>query len=277
MKTVLFACVHNAGRSQMAAAWFHALSDPAQVRCISAGTEPGSRVYPEVVEAMREVGIDLAAQAPKLLTEELAREATLLVTMGCGEACPVVPGLRRLDWPLEDPKGKPIERVREIRNEVRDHVVRLITERGWARAVDVQPLGNAELPAVRALLEQHHLPTQGVGQDGSFYVARVNGRVIGAIGVEHYGDAGLLRSLVVEAAQQKTGVASALVQRAVAHGARAGLAALYLLTTTAAGFFEKHGFARCMRTEAPPGIRDSWEFRTGCPDSAICMRRLLGK
>ena len=133
MKTVLFACIHNAGRSQMAAAWFNALSDPAKARAVSAGTEPGTRVHPEVLNAMREVGIDLAAQRPKFLSDELARSASLLVTMGCGELCPLVPGLRRADWPLEDPKGKPMERVREIRNEVKDRVEKLLAEEGWAR------------------------------------------------------------------------------------------------------------------------------------------------
>lgn len=134
MKTVLFACVHNAGRSQMASGWFNALSDPAKARAVSAGTEPGTRVHPEVLDAMREAGIELSAQKPKLLSDELAQSATLLVTMGCGEACPVVPGLRRADWPLEDPKGKPIERVREIRNEVKERVEKLLAEEGWARS-----------------------------------------------------------------------------------------------------------------------------------------------
>jgi arsenate reductase len=130
MKTYLFACVHNAGRSQMAAAWLTALADPTRARAISAGTEPGPRVHPEVLAAMQEVGVDLSAVAPRKLTDELAREASLLVTMGCGEACPVVPGLRREDWPLEDPKGKPIARVREIRDEVRSRVVDLIAREG---------------------------------------------------------------------------------------------------------------------------------------------------
>jgi arsenate reductase (thioredoxin) len=130
MKTYLFACVHNAGRSQMAAAWLARLADPAKARAISAGTEPGTRVHPEVLEAMNEVGIDLSAALPRKLTDELAGEASLLVTMGCGEACPVVPGLRREDWPLEDPKGKPRERVREIRDEVRRRIEDLIDRDG---------------------------------------------------------------------------------------------------------------------------------------------------
>ena len=134
MKTVLFACVHNAGRSQMAAAWFKKLADPSQATAISAGTEPGVRVHPEVVEVMKEVDIDLSQEKPQFLSDDLARGAFLLVTMGCGEACPFVPGLLRDDWPLEDPKGKPAARVREIRDEVRGHVERLLRERGWARA-----------------------------------------------------------------------------------------------------------------------------------------------
>jgi arsenate reductase (thioredoxin) len=129
----VFACVHNAGRSQMAAAFFNHLADPERAIALSAGTQPGTRVHPEVVEVMREVGIDLAAAQPRLLTADLARDAALLVTMGCGDACPYVPGLRVEDWPLEDPKGQPIPRVRAIRDEVRRRVERLLAAHGWAR------------------------------------------------------------------------------------------------------------------------------------------------
>ena len=131
MKTVLFACIHNAGRSQMAAAWFNTLADHSKARAISAGTEPGTRVHPEVLTAMREVGIELEGVAPQKLTDELAAQATILITMGCGEACPVVPGLRRMDWPLEDPKGKPVERVREIRDDVKSRVAGLLEAEHW--------------------------------------------------------------------------------------------------------------------------------------------------
>jgi arsenate reductase len=130
MKIYVFACVHNAGRSQMAAAWLNRLADPQKARAVSAGTQPGTRVHPEVLAAMKGVDIDLSDAVPRKLTDELARGATMLVTMGCGEACPVVPGLRRDDWPLEDPKGKPLERVREIRDEVRARVEDLIRREG---------------------------------------------------------------------------------------------------------------------------------------------------
>jgi arsenate reductase (thioredoxin) len=133
MTTVLFACVHNAGRSQMAAAWFNRLADPARARAISAGTRPGARVHPEVAAAMREVGIELADATPTLLTAELARSATMLITMGCGDECPVVPGTTREDWPLEDPRSKSIETVRAIRDDIRERVRGLIERDGWGR------------------------------------------------------------------------------------------------------------------------------------------------
>lgn len=133
MKTVLFACVHNAGRSQMAAAFFNRLADPSRARAISAGTHPAERVHPEVVEIMKEAGIDLSHAKPQKLTLELAQKAHLLVTMGCGDECPFVPDLEIRDWPLEDPRGKSKDRVRAIRDEVRDRVKELVQAKGWAK------------------------------------------------------------------------------------------------------------------------------------------------
>jgi len=132
MTIVLFACVHNAGRSQMAAAWFNELADPARARAVSAGTDPGSRVHPEVIAAMNEAGFDLSGAPTTKLTPELAAGASMLITMGCGDQCPVVPGVKRDDWPLDDPKGKPIEAVRAIRNEIRARVQELVERQGWA-------------------------------------------------------------------------------------------------------------------------------------------------
>jgi arsenate reductase len=131
MTTVLFACVHNAGRSQMAAALFNLLANPAQARAISAGTVPGDRVHPEVVAAMQELGVDLTGATPARLTPQLAQRAQLLVTMGCGDECPFVPGAERDDWPLADPKGKSLDDVRAIREQVRVKVEELIDSRGW--------------------------------------------------------------------------------------------------------------------------------------------------
>ncbi len=133
MKTYLFACVQNAGRSQMAAAFFNALADPARARAVSAGTAPVERVHPEVVVAMREASIDLSATKPQKLSDDLARTARVLVTMGCGDACPVVPGTRIEDWPLDDPKGQPLDVVRRIRDDIRARVLDLVVREAVAR------------------------------------------------------------------------------------------------------------------------------------------------
>jgi len=133
MERVIFACVRNAGRSQMAAAFLAEMADPTQVEAVSAGTHPGDRVDPVVVEVMRDVGIDLRGKRPQRLTPELARDGSLLVTMGCGDDCPYVPGLQRDDWPLRDPKDQPVSEVRAIRDEIRDRVAALIDARGWRR------------------------------------------------------------------------------------------------------------------------------------------------
>jgi arsenate reductase len=130
MKTFIFACIHNAGRSQMSAAFFSELADSRLARAVSAATQPADKVHPMVVEVMREAGIELAKARPQKLTEELTQGADVLVTMGCGDQCPYVPGLRRLDWTLTDPQGLPIEEVRLIRDEIRLRVCHLIEAEG---------------------------------------------------------------------------------------------------------------------------------------------------
>ena len=126
MRKFIFACIHNAGRSQMSAALFNQYVDRSKARAISAGTQPAQHVHPVVVDAMRELGIDLSAAKPQKLTSELAQGADMLITMGCGDECPYVPGLRRDDWPLPDPKGQGIEVVRQTRDEIRERVVALL-------------------------------------------------------------------------------------------------------------------------------------------------------
>jgi arsenate reductase (thioredoxin) len=130
MKTFLFACVHNAGRSQMAAAWFNRLADVSRARGVSAGTQPAGRVHPEVITVMREVGIDLTDAMPQKLTDDLAHQAQVLITMGCGDECPYVPGARTVDWPIPDPSGQTLEVVRAIRDNVRVRVEALLAREG---------------------------------------------------------------------------------------------------------------------------------------------------
>lgn len=129
MKTVIFACVHSAGRSQMAAAFFRKYADSLLFTATAAGTEPATQVHPEVVTVMQEIGIDLSKAKPILLTQKLAEQASLLVTMGCGEKCPVVPGLKIIEWSLPDPKGQGLENIRVIRNEIKELILQLINSK----------------------------------------------------------------------------------------------------------------------------------------------------
>jgi len=129
--TVLFACVHNAGRSQIAAALFNQLADPAKARAISAGTQPAPQLHPEVVAIMRDRHIDLSSARPQKLTPELAATAQWLITMGCGDECPVVPGTRRDDWPILDPRGQSRDVVQHILDEIETRIRRLILDQRW--------------------------------------------------------------------------------------------------------------------------------------------------
>jgi protein-tyrosine-phosphatase len=127
MATALFVCLHNAGRSQMSQALFERAAH-GRHNALSAGTTPADRVHPEVLEAMAEIGLDLSGRTPRLLTTELAEQADLVVTMGCGDACPVIPGKRYVDWDLPDPKGRPLDEVRATRDDIARRVNSLVSE-----------------------------------------------------------------------------------------------------------------------------------------------------
>jgi protein-tyrosine-phosphatase len=127
MSTVLFVCLHNAGRSQMSQALFEQAANGRHT-ALSAGTTPGERVHPEVVDVMRELGMDLTDRRPRLLTPELAQQADIVITMGCGDQCPYIPGKRYIEWDLPDPKGRPIDEVRATRDEIDSRVTALLAE-----------------------------------------------------------------------------------------------------------------------------------------------------
>lgn len=131
MRIVIFACIQNAGRSQMAAAFFNQIVNPTKALGISAGTRPADHVHPEVITVMREVGLDLSGAVPQKLTARLSADAEWLITMGCGEDCPVVLGVKRDDWNLSDPHGKDLESIRAIRNLIRAKVETFATDQGW--------------------------------------------------------------------------------------------------------------------------------------------------
>jgi protein-tyrosine-phosphatase len=133
MATALFVCLHNAGRSQMSAALFERAAE-GRHRALSAGTTPAERVHPEVVEVMRDLGVELSGRVPQQLTRELAEEADVVVTMGCGDECPYIPGKRYVDWDLEDPKGRPLDEVRATRDEIARRVDALVADLDGAAA-----------------------------------------------------------------------------------------------------------------------------------------------
>ncbi|MFL5860232.1 MAG: low molecular weight phosphatase family protein [Solirubrobacteraceae bacterium] len=127
MRTVLFVCLHNAGRSQMSQALFEQAAEGRHT-ALSAGTTPAERVHPEVADVMRELGINVADRRPQLLTRDLGEQADIIVTMGCGDQCPYVPGKRYLDWDLPDPKGRPVHEIRATRDDIASRVRRLVAE-----------------------------------------------------------------------------------------------------------------------------------------------------
>ena len=150
---VLFACTHNAARSQIANAFFNQLADPVKAQSIAAGLEPAERVQDEVIEVMREVGIELAAVRPIELTGRMLTELDFLVTLGCAERCPTIPLSRRQDWRPGDPKGQSLDAVRAIRDVIRRLVVDLIEDKGWGRVDLVRPSGTDNVIPIRATRE----------------------------------------------------------------------------------------------------------------------------
>jgi arsenate reductase (thioredoxin) len=169
--TVLFVCVHNAGRSQMAAGWLdHAANGRIQVR--SAGSEPADQINPVAVEAMREVGIDITAQQPKILTIDAVESADVVITMGCGDTCPIFPGKRYQDWDLTDPAGQPIEVVRQIRDQIKAHVQTLVTDLLGLRSPSARSVlmpGASDQTRQVKVLNANWTPGSN-GEDGTFEI-----------------------------------------------------------------------------------------------------------
>jgi arsenate reductase len=271
MDKVIFACVHSAGRSQMAAAFFNHLADLSRVRAISAGTEPAARVHPEVVAAMREVGIDLEGARPQRLTPDLARDARWLVTMGCGEECPIVPGVQREDWALQDPKGQSLDAVRAIREDVRARVEAFALRAGYASPL-IESGSRDTLPEVRAFLAANALPDAGLADHvAELLIARQDGRLVGTAALEIHGGDALLRSVAVDPSLRGTGLGQRLARAALDRAKDRGVMRVFLLTETATTFFPRFGFTTIDRSAVPASIRATVEFSSACPASAQVM------
>lgn len=237
----------------------------------SAGSAP-SRVNPLAIAAMREVGIDLGAHRSKSVDEIDPATVDVVITLCAEEVCPVwVGGVRRRHWPIPDPAGGDLAAFRAARDMIRWMLL------GYAAAtspVPIEPARAEDLDQVRGLLAACELPDGGIGDQfpSAYAVARREGRIVGVAGLEVHGDAGVLRSVAVAPGERGTGLGLALTAERLVAGRRAGLAAAYLLTTTAADYYDRFGFARIARDGVPPAVAASTEFATNmCPSTATCM------
>lgn len=281
IKGILFLCVANSARSQMAEGLARMMFGD-RVPVMSAGSEP-STVNPYAIEVMRELGVDLTTHHSKSVQIIDPSTIDTVVTLCAEEVCPVFLGkARRLHWPVTDPAsedpGVPREemltRVRIARDTIKEKLERFAAEEVVA---EIAPARSSDLATVLALLEAAGLPTSGVVDDfpGGYVVAHAGGALIAAAGLEVHGNDGLLRSVVVVPVHRSTGLAQKLVVRLLDSARARGLDVVYLLTTIAPNYFPRLGFERVPRERAPEAIQRSTEFASVCSSSAVCMTRRL--
>ena len=275
MKGILFLCVANSARSQMAEGWAKRLWPGVRVQ--SAGTAPIS-VHPRAIEVMREVGIDLSSHRSKSVSTIDPNEIDTVITLCDEEACPVFPGrIRRLHWPIEDPAGgEPLSekeergRFRAARDAIRARIEAFAPE---ANSFVVEAAAAGDLEEVRQLLKECELPDAGLEDQWpqAYALVKDDPRVVGCAGLENYGREGLLRSLVVAPQLRGMGLGAQLLQDRMQAATRSGMARVFLLTTTAADFFLRHGFVPADRASANPSLQSSPEFAKACPATATCL------
>jgi arsenate reductase len=277
-ESVLFLCVANSARSQMAEGWAKRLWPGVRVQ--SAGTKPAS-VNPLAVEVMHEVGIDLSGHHSKSVSTIDPKEIDTVITLCDEEECPVFPGnIRRLHWPIEDPGGPPgisaevqLARYRAARDAIRAR----IEDHTREESLEIEAASPGDLEGVRKLLHECGLPDAGIEDQWprAYVVVKQDGRVAASAALERYGAEGLLRSLAVALHLRGAGWGARLLQDRMQAAARLGIARVFLLTTTAADFFQKHGFVLAERDSASAALRSSPEFKDACPASATCLVRNL--
>ena len=278
--SLVFLCVANSARSQMAEGLARTLFG-GLVRIQSAGSQP-TRVNPNAIAVMREVGIDITGQHSKSVDGIDPASVGAVITLCAEEVCPVWPGkLARMHWPLPDPATHDpavsaevvLARFRAVRDELRFRL--------WAFAstnlpdgIALGPPGGAELAAIEALIRASALPTQVVRDryPEAYVVARRAGEVVGVAALEAHEQSGLLRSVAVVPGERGRGTGIALVADRLAMAWAHGLASVHLLTTTAASLFRRFGFVDADRAAAPAALATSPEFAALCPSSATCMR-----
>jgi len=279
-RSLLFLCVANSARSQMAEGLARTLFGRL-VRVQSAGSQP-SRVNPDAIAAMREVGIDIAEQRSKSADGIAPTSVDAVITLCAEEVCPLWPGTRaRMHWPLPDPARDAPDasasdvaaRFRAVRDELRRRVWTL-ARTNLDDGLSLGAPGNGELAAVDALVRGSGLPTEVVRDQfpDAYVVARRGAEVVGVAALEIHDRSGLLRSVAVSPGERGRGTGIALVADRLATAWDGGLAQVYLLTTTAAPLFRRFGFADAERASAPPALAASPEFAALCPSSASCLR-----
>ena len=274
---VLILCTGNSARSQMAEAILRSMDPTLDVH--SAGTRPAGRVHPGAVAAMGEIGIDISGAFPKSVDQFLNESFDWVITVcdHARETCPIFTGRvrHRLHIGFDDPAAvqgsaeEVLAAFRRVRDEIRSRLANLFPE--------IRPASAADREGVSALLMRHGLGDSGLAdQFGANYVLAVlPSGVVGVVGVERHGPYGLLRSVAVEADLRGQGLAERLVRNRLDYARIEGLREVYLLTTDAAGYFERLGFARVARESVPPEIRSSHQFAVACPSSSVVMVRSL--
>ena len=282
---VLFLCVANSARSQMAEGIARALAPPS-VRVSSAGSNP-SRLNPLAVQALAEIGIDISQQFSKSVRDIPPDDVDVVVTLCADEVCPVWLGKAlRIHWGLPDPAAvgtsdaERLQAFRDVRDQLHWRLAKVFPPRQAKEcaeeSVEYGPASPEDRGAIRPLLATFDLPSEDLGQSNqTFIVARDHGRLVGCVGLEQCGDDVLLRSLAVDGESQRAGVGTALHARALAEASRRGTRALYLLTTTAAVFFARLGYVPVERANVPPLVAATAEFKALCPATATCMVRVL--
>jgi arsenate reductase len=279
---VLFLCVANSARSQIAEGIARALA-PASVKISSAGSHP-STLNPLAGKALGELGLDISGHRSKSVNDIPPDDVDVVITLCEEEVCPAFLGKAlRVHWGLPDPAATTgadqtrLEAFRQVRNELRRRLVVVFSEQDASPTlVQYGPAAPEELEPIKALLTALHLPTADLGRPNqTFIVARSGSELVGCIGIEQLGEDALLRSFAVAPRWQGAHVGTALHERALAEAARRGTRAVHLLTTTAEDFFARSGYTRIDRRDVPAAVAASAEFRTCCPSSAVCMTRTL--
>jgi protein-tyrosine-phosphatase/N-acetylglutamate synthase-like GNAT family acetyltransferase len=273
-RRVLFVCIENAGRSQMAEA-FARMHGGNDFEAESAGSRPSGSINPRAIVAMHERGYDLAPHRSKSI-DEIRGPFEAVVTMGCGDGCPMVRAGQRIEWDIPDPKGLDQIGVNAVRDLIEQKVkellasLRLRSSAAWT----LRPAHAGDLGAAQSLLRSCALPAEITANQlaEAYVIAEMEREVVGVAGVEQYGSHGLLRSVAVVPRLRGSGLGAALVAERIAWADSRGIASLFLLTMNADRYFARHGFVPVERAAAPGEIRAGSQFQELCPASAILMK-----